>query len=74
MVICSVEGGITDQNSMGILCAVVYSYSIKSVFYAETAGAAFPSVRDGIDDQIRTLQQRANELKWQEARGCHKQS
>lgn len=63
-----------DQNSMGILCAVIYSSSIKSVFYTDTAGAAFPSVRDGIDNQMHTLQQRASELKWQEARGCHKQS
>lgn len=42
------------------------------MFYTETAGAAFPSARDGFDNQMRTLQQRASELKWQEARGCHK--
>jgi len=74
VVVCSVEGGLKDQNSMGILCAVIYSSSIKSMFYTETAGAAFPSVRGGFENQMHPLQQRASEFKWQEARGCHKRS
>lgn len=74
VVICSVEGGVTDQIPLGILCAVIYSSSMKSMFYTETAGVAFPSVRDGCDNQMHALPERGSGPKWHDAKGCHKQS
>lgn len=59
---------------MGILHGDIHSSSIKSMFYTETAGAAWPSVKDVFDNQMHTPQHRASEIKWQEARGCHKQN
>lgn len=74
VIICPIKGVIMDQNSMGILCGDIHSSSVKSVFYTETAGAAWPSVTEVFDNQMHTLQHGASEIKWQEARGCHKQN